>query len=78
MRLVLSSGALMTISGLACGLVLALASTRLVASQLFGVAAVDPATFAAVALGLLAAAAAASYLPARRAMRVDPVQALRS
>ena len=77
-RLVLSSGALMTFAGLACGLILSLAATRLVAALLFGVSAADPLTFAVVAVALLAGAAGASYLPARRAVRVDPVEALRS
>jgi ABC-type lipoprotein release transport system permease subunit len=51
--------------------------TRVLASLLFEVSPVDPATYVAVAAGLLAAAAAASYLPAHRASTVDPVEALR-
>jgi macrolide transport system ATP-binding/permease protein len=77
MRHVFSSGAGMTIAGLALGVVLALGSTRLLASLLYGVTAADPATFAAVSAVLLGAAAAAIYFPARRATRVNPAVALR-
>jgi putative ABC transport system permease protein len=56
----------------------ALALTRVLRSQLYGVSPTDPPTFAAVAALLLAAATLASYLPARRAARVDPVIALRT
>jgi len=66
------------VSGLAAGVLLALLSTRLLASLLYGVTALDPATFAAVAGVLTIAAAAASYLPARHATRVSAATALRS
>jgi putative ABC transport system permease protein len=56
----------------------ALALAPMLQAQLFGVGAHDPLTFAAVAAGLLTTALAAAYLPARRAMRVDPVNALRN
>ena len=52
--------------------------TRLMSSLLFGVTALDPVTYAAVSALLIAAALLASYLPARRAIAVDPVQALRA
>jgi ABC-type lipoprotein release transport system permease subunit len=52
--------------------------TRLMSSLLFGVTALDPATYAAVSALLVAAAVLASYLPTRRAIAVDPVQALRT
>ena len=78
LMLVFSSAVAMTLSGLALGLALALASTRLFASLLYGVTALDPATFAAVAALLAAAAAGASYLPARRATHISAATALRS
>ena len=64
--------------GVACGLAAAPALTRLMSSLLFGVKSVDPATYAAVSLGLIATAALASYLPARRATSVNPVESLRA
>jgi putative ABC transport system permease protein len=63
--------------GLACGLAGAIALTRVMTTLLFGVSAIDPLTFAAVASMLLTVAAVACYVPARRAMVVDPVNALR-
>jgi putative ABC transport system permease protein len=77
MRLVFSSAAAIMLAGLAAGVVLALISTRLLASLLYGVSAVDPATFAAVAILLAGAGCAASYVPARRATRVGAALALR-
>jgi predicted permease len=64
--------------GVACGLAAAPALTRLMSSLLFGVKSVDPATYTAVSLGLIATAALASYLPARRAVTVNPVESLRA
>lgn len=75
--LVLREGLGVAAGGLAVGLVAALALGRLLASQLYGVGAADPTTLAASVLVLLATALAASYLPARRATRVDPTVALR-
>jgi len=63
--------------GLAIGLPCALVASRLIGHLLFGVSAYDPATLGAVVLGLAAVAAMAGYVPARRAMRVDPMVALR-
>ncbi len=77
LRLVLGEGMKMAAVGLIVGLLAALGLTRLMAGLLFGVSATDPLTFALVA-GLLAIVAlAACYIPARRAMRVDPIVALR-
>ena len=68
----------LTFVGVICGLVAALALTRLMSSLLFGIKPTDPATFAVVSISLLSAAAVSSYLPARRAATVNPVEALRS
>ena len=70
-------GAMMTAAGLAAGLVASALLSRSIASLLFGVHPVDPLTFAIVPLLLAAVAAAATWLPARRATRVDPMEALR-
>jgi len=64
--------------GAALGLVAAAGLTRLMSSLLFGVTALDPVTYAAVSALLVAAAVLASYLPARRAVGIDPAQALRA
>ncbi len=74
---VLGSGARIALLGVVCGTAGALAATRLLRGLLYGVSASDPATFAAVALLLFGVAMLACYIPARRAMRVDPVIALR-
>jgi putative ABC transport system permease protein len=71
-------GVLLAVAGLALGLVAAVALTRILSSLLFEVSPVDPATYCAVSAGLLAAAAAASYMPARRASVVNPIDALRA
>jgi predicted permease len=71
-------GLLLTAAGVTCGLGAAIALTRLMSSLLFEVSAVDPLTYGAVAVGLVLAAALASYLPSRRAAAVDPVEALRA
>jgi putative ABC transport system permease protein len=76
-RMVVSQALILAAGGVAVGLVGAVGLTRLMSSLLFGVSPVDPVTFAAVALGLSVIALVASYLPARRAARVDPVIALR-
>ena len=78
MRLVFSSSVLMTVAGLLTGVALALASTRLLGSLLYGVTALDPPTFAGVAAILVIAAGAAAYLPARRATRISAATALRA
>src|SRR5262249_60322809 len=77
LRLVLGQGLALLAGGVALGLAGALAATRLLASLLYGVGATDPPTFAAVVALLSLTALAASLVPARRALRVDPVVALR-
>lgn len=77
MRLVIGRGARMALLGVVIGILAALGLTRLMANQLFGVSAHDPLTFAGVAALLMVVALAACYVPARRAMRVDPMVALR-
>ncbi len=77
LRLVIGHGTKMALIGVAIGIGAALGLTRLMANQLFGVSAHDPLTFAGVAMLLMIVAVAASYVPARRAMRVDPMIALR-
>jgi putative ABC transport system permease protein len=68
---------MLTFSGLAVGVLAALAASRLLGHMLFGVSASDPATLVVVAFALVAVAAFAGYVPVRRAMRVDPMEALR-
>ncbi len=76
--MVVRDGILLASIGVAMGLVAAAGVTRIMASFLYGISAVDPLTYAAVSAGLLAAAAAASYVPAHRASTVNPVDALRA
>jgi predicted permease len=77
MKMVMSQGLRLTAIGLSIGLVAAFAASHLLAPVLYGIGANDPATMAAVALGLAAIALTACYLPARKAMRIDPSVALR-
>jgi putative ABC transport system permease protein len=76
-RMVLNEGGRLAVAGVAVGSVVAFAGARLIRGLLFEVSATDPLTFAGVALGLLGIALLASYIPARRATRVDPMIALR-
>jgi len=76
-QMVLKNGALLALIGVTIGLVLAFLLARLISSLLFQTSAADPPTFSIVPLLLLAVALLASYLPARRAARVDPMVALR-
>jgi ABC-type antimicrobial peptide transport system permease subunit len=77
LRLVLREGLRMTLTGVAIGLAAALALSRVMAGYVYGIKSTDPLTFAAAALLLMLAALAACYIPARRAMHVDPMRALR-
>ena len=77
LRMILRETLLLTLAGLLVGIPCALAASHFVGHLLFGVSANDPVTLAAVAFTLAAVAAFAGFLPARRAMRVDPVIALR-
>jgi putative ABC transport system permease protein len=76
-RTVIGEGLRLTLIGLTLGLVGALCVARIGSSLLFGVAATDPLTFVAVSLLLIMVAIAACYFPARRAMRIEPIMALR-
>ena len=76
-KLVIGQGSRMVIYGIACGLALALTLAKLMTKLLFGVSPFDPFTFAGVAILLSVVALFACYVPARRAMRVDPLVALR-
>jgi ABC-type antimicrobial peptide transport system permease subunit len=76
--MVVGSGVRLAAIGIVIGSVLAALGTRALATILYGVKPIDPATFVAVAAILLAVAAAASYLPARLAARVDPAEVLRA
>jgi putative ABC transport system permease protein len=67
----------MTLAGIAVGVGVALAMTRLMTKMLYGVGAADPITFCGVAVALALVAMLACYIPARRAMKVDPIVALR-
>lgn len=78
LRLVLAGGLQIAAAGLALGLAGALALTHVLSSLLYGVGTRDPVTFVAVPVVLLIVALAACWIPARRAMRVDPLTALRS
>jgi hypothetical protein len=78
LRMVLAKSLLTSVAGVAIGLAGAAALTRVLSSFLYGVTATDPVTFAGVAVILVAAAVAASYIPAHRASTVDPIAALRT
>lgn len=77
LKLVLSQTLGLTVTGVAIGIAGALALTGVMETMLFGVTATDPWTFAAIGAAFIVASLAAGYLPARRAVRVDPMAALR-
>jgi hypothetical protein len=78
MRMVLAEAFALAAAGVVLGVAGAVATTRLMAALLFGVTPTDPATFVSIAGILMAIALAGSYVPARRAARVDPMATLRS
>lgn len=77
MRLVIGQGLALAATGAAIGIAAALGVTRFLSAILYGVKPADPLTFAAVTFCLVAVALLACYIPARRAMQVDPMVALR-
>jgi putative ABC transport system permease protein len=77
LHLVLGEGVKMAMVGAALGIAASLSLTRLMAKELFGVSAHDPLTYASVAALLMLVAVAACYVPARRAVHVDPMMSLR-
>jgi ABC-type antimicrobial peptide transport system permease subunit len=77
-RMVIGDGSRVVLAGIAAGIIAAAMVGRLVTSLLAGVTAYDPMTFVGVALSLILVTLAASYLPARRASRIDPATALRT
>jgi putative ABC transport system permease protein len=77
-RMVVSQGMMMALAGGVVGIGVALATTRVLATLLYEVKASDPLTFAGIVAVLVAAVVAASWIPARRAARVQPIEALRA
>jgi ABC-type antimicrobial peptide transport system permease subunit len=78
LRMIMREGSIMLFSGITIGLLLAIATAKILSGLLYGVSALDPIAFTVAPLLLTIAALIATWLPARRATRVDPVQALRS
>jgi putative ABC transport system permease protein len=77
LRLIVGQGMVLIAIGAGVGLAITLAATQVLKSLLFGVSATDPLTFASVIVVLVGVALLACYLPARRATKVDPLEALR-
>jgi putative ABC transport system permease protein len=77
LKMVLGQGMKLSLAGIAAGLVIAIALTRVASSLLYGVSPTDPPTFLVISLIIVAVAFVACYVPARRATRVDPCIALR-
>ncbi|HEV2444986.1 MAG TPA: FtsX-like permease family protein, partial [Candidatus Sulfopaludibacter sp.] len=77
MRLILREGLAVTLTGVLVGLAISLALSRVMAGYVYGIRSTDPLTYTAAALVLVIIALAACYLPARRALRIQPMRALR-
>jgi putative ABC transport system permease protein len=77
LRMIVGQGLMLAVTGIAIGLVASIALTRLMKGLLFGISATDPITFAAISLLLVLIGLLASWFPARRATKVDPLVALR-
>jgi putative ABC transport system permease protein len=77
LRLILGEGLKLTLAGAALGVVFALLSTKFISTMIYGISATDPLIFLSVIALLVAVSLSACYVPARRAMRVDPMIALR-
>jgi ABC-type antimicrobial peptide transport system permease subunit len=78
LRMIMREGSIMLFSGVIIGLLLAMAAAKILSGILYGVHALDPIAFTVAALVMTTAALIATWLPARRATLVNPVQALRS
>jgi ABC-type antimicrobial peptide transport system permease subunit len=78
LRMIMREGSIMVLSGVAIGLLLAVATAKILSGILYQVGALDPIAFTVAPLLLAAAALIATWLPARRATHVDPIQALRT
>jgi putative ABC transport system permease protein len=78
LRMIMREGSIMLISGISIGFLLAIATAKILSGLLYGVRALDPIAFAVAPLVMTIAALIATWLPAKRATRVDPVQALRA
>jgi len=76
-RLVLAEGVKLALCGITLGIFIAVPATRLLKTLLFGVTATDPITFLSVSAGLVVVGAIACYVPARRAIKIGPAEALR-
>jgi len=77
LKLIMSQGVLLIVLGIVIGLLGAYALTKVLASMLFGVSATEPGAFASIAIVLGVIALLACYMPARRATKIEPVEALR-
>ena len=78
LRMIMREGSIMLLSGIIIGLLLAIGTAKILSGILYGIRALDPIAFTVAPVVMTTAALIATWLPARRATRVDPVQALRS